>query len=380
MDSRSTMSAKDNLDSIKLEQIGAENVVGIENCDVLQCIEILDGYSKGYEDDINQADKMGQAMVVRVKSANLLDPNKGQATKIGNELYGRMIHEGVSNMIQLGGKAVMAVVMSNFNVSAHLEELRGKILEYTTLINTEKAKLPEFLKPEKAEVELFDYEKQMELEFSEKFDIRQKMKTGVFSGTRSKSSEYLRVIENDKESSINVSGQFRDMPVYTHLQTWISEVYMAAQKLENRDCDSNKEEKHGGKFDNRNKQFSFKSYSQPLNYNRNSRGVNQSNGTEIAASTSERFPRDGPDAALEYDRLVSREDNVWFTDSNSGVIPRIIVLYATMVYVPSVTLLDIRLTTVDKNRLVGRWQELSPGQPDSGVEGIVKDCKEILRH
>eukprot|EP01041_Mallomonas_annulata_P013099 gene13099-27651_t len=118
--------------------------------------------------------------------------------------------------------------------------------------------------------------------------------------------EYLRVIENDKESSNNVSGQLRDMPVYTHLQTWISKVYMAAQKLENRDCGSNKEVKHGGKFDNRNKQFVF------------NRGVDQSNDTEIAASTSKRFPRDGPDAALEYDRLVSREDNVWFTDSNSG--------------------------------------------------------------
>eukprot|EP01041_Mallomonas_annulata_P004092 gene4092-8134_t len=79
----------------KFDQIGAENVVGIEICDVLQCIEILDGYSKGYKNDINQADKMGQAMVVHVKSANLLNPNKGQATKIGNELYGRMTHQGV---------------------------------------------------------------------------------------------------------------------------------------------------------------------------------------------------------------------------------------------------------------------------------------------
>eukprot|EP01041_Mallomonas_annulata_P014860 gene14860-31547_t len=110
--------------------------------------------------------------------------------------------------------------------------------------------------------------------------------------------DYLRVIKNDKESSINVSGQFRDMPVYTHLQTQISEVYMTTQKLENRDSGSNKEEKHGGKFDNRNKQFSSKSYSQPHYYNRNSRGVDQSNGTELAASLemdlmklwSSRFP------------------------------------------------------------------------------------------
>ena len=109
--------------------------------------------------------------------------------------------------------------------------------------------------------------------------------------------EYLRVIENDRESSSQITGQFKDMPVYTHIQTWISEIYVAAKNLD--------------------KQSYKHQQSTQMNYAKQNPRVIDA-GTESAASVTERTLRDGPDAAAEYDVNVSREDNVWFTDPHSG--------------------------------------------------------------
>ena len=165
------MSLKDNKEGLSNEINPSDNVVGIEAFDVNQCLEILEGLSRGYGDDLNQADKMGQAMVIRVKGANLIDPNRGQTTKLTNELYGRNIHEGVSNLIQLGGKIVIAVVASNFNVRTKLEEIRENIQALGSNIASEKAKTQETIRPEKAiydlksEVEIFDKETELQKVF-----------------------------------------------------------------------------------------------------------------------------------------------------------------------------------------------------------------------
>lgn len=181
----------ENFDDNKSESgsTSEKSVAGIGNYDIQQCTEILARFGQGHKEE--HADKMSKSLVDRLRGASLGDPRRGN-TKMTDELHGRLIHEGVTNLIKLGDEPVMAVVMSNFNLGAHMQLLREKVNDVTLQITELEESFSDTLKPEESiftkKANITIYEKKISLETESRAEYSKRVNKGsVSSGTRSKS-------------------------------------------------------------------------------------------------------------------------------------------------------------------------------------------------